>query len=32
MKALGRPKFTNLVALIYIPLHVVFKEVLYAIF
>ena len=28
MKALGRPKFTNLVTLMYITLHVVFKEVL----
>ena len=28
MKALERPKFTNFVALIYITLHVVLKEVL----
>ena len=28
MKGLGRPKFTNLVAVMYITLHVVFKEVL----
>ena len=28
MKALGRPKFTNLVVIMYITLHVIFKKVL----
>ena len=28
MKALGRPRFTNLVVLMFITLHVVLKEVL----
>ena len=28
MKALGRPKFANLVAFMYIILHVVLKEVI----